>query len=130
MPRSVIKTSNAPAPVGPYSQAITSGNLLFISGQIPLDPETGELAGNSFAEQCNRVLLNLKNVLLAGGSGLDQVLKVTIFMTNLGQFGELNQIYSEYFDESKPARSCVEVNNLPKGVDIEIDAIAQIAEAS
>lgn len=130
MPRSVIKTSNAPAPVGPYSQAITSGNLLFISGQIPLDPETGELAGNSFAEQYNRVLLNLKNVLLAGGSGLDKVLKVTIFMTNLGQFGELNQIYSEYFDESKPARSCVEVNNLPKGVDIEIDAIAQIAEAS
>lgn len=130
MSRSVIKTSNAPAPVGPYSQAITSGNLLFISGQIPLDPETGELAGTSFAEQCHQVLLNLKSILQAGGSGLDQVLKVTIFMTNLSQFGELNKIYSEYFDESKPSRSCVEVNSLPKGVDIEMDAIAQISEVS
>ena len=119
MTRSAIKTSNAPAPVGTYSQEVTSGDLLFISGQIPLDPENGELAGTLFSEQCHQVLANLKNILHAGGSSLGQVLKVKIFMTNLGQFGE-----------SKPARTYIEVSNLPKGVDIEIDAIAQISEVS
>jgi len=126
MTRSIIKTSKAPAPVGPYSQAISCGNILFVSGQIPLDPESGELVGNSFAEQCHRVLLNLKIILEEGGSGLDSVLKVTIYMKNLAQFGELNEIYSEYFDVSKPARACVEVSNLPKGADVEMDAIAEI----
>ena len=104
MTRSAIKTSNAPAPVGPYSQEVTSGDLLFISGQIPLDPENGELAGTLFSEQCHQVLANLKNILHAGSS-------------SLGQFGE-----------SKPARTYIEVSKLPKGVDIEIDAIAQISE--
>ena len=102
--------------MGPYSQEVTSGDLLFISGQIPLDPENGELAGTLFSEQCHQVLANLKNILHAGGSSLGQVLKVTIFMTNLGQ--------------SKPARTYIEVSKLPKGVDIEIDAIAQISEVS
>ena len=106
MTRSAIKTSNAPAPVGPYSQEVTSGDLLFISGQIPLDQENGELAGTLFSEQCHQVLANLKNILHAGGS-------------SLGQFGE-----------SKPARTYIEVSKLPKGVDIEIDAIAQISEVS
>lgn len=106
MTRSAIKTSNAPVPVGPYSQEVTSGDLLFISGQIPLDPENGELAGTLFSEQCHQVLANLKNILRAGGS-------------SLGQFGE-----------SKPARTYIEVSKLPKGVDIEIDAIAQISEVS
>jgi len=127
MTRSIINTSKAPAPVGPYSQAVRCGNLLFVSGQIPLDPESGELVGNSFVDQCHRVLLNLKIILEEGNSGLDSVLKVTIFMKNLAQFGELNEIYSEYFDASKPARACVEVNNLPKGVDVEMDAIAEIS---
>ena len=106
MTRSAIKTSNAPSPVGPYSQEVTSGDLLFISGQIPLDPENGELAGTLFKEQCHQVLANLKNILHAGGSNLDQ------------------------FGESKPARTYIEVSKLPKGVDIEIDAIAQISEVS
>jgi 2-iminobutanoate/2-iminopropanoate deaminase len=101
--------------------------MLFVSGQIPLDPESGELAINSFAEQCHRVLLNLQLILQAGGSGLDKVLKVTIYMKNMTQFGELNEIYAEYFDASKPARACVEVSDLPKGVDIEMDAIAEIS---
>ena len=114
MTRSAIKTSNAPAPVGPSSQEVISGDLLFISGQIPLDP-----AGTLFSEQCHQVLANLKNILHAGGSSLGQVLKVTIFMTYLGQFGE-----------SKPAQTYIEVSKLPKGVDIEIDAIAQISEVS
>ena len=126
MSRSIIKTSKAPAPVGPYSQAVRCGNLLFVSGQIPLDPENGELLLNSFAEQCHRVLLNLKLILEEGGSSLDSVLKVTIYMNNLAQFNELNEIYSEYFDASKPARACVEVSALPKGVSVEMDAIAEI----
>ena len=126
MSRSIVKTSKAPAPVGPYSQALRCGNLLFVSGQIPLDPENGELVFNSFAEQCHRVLLNLKLILEAGGSNLERVLKVTIYMKNLAQFNELNEIYSEYFDASKPARACVEVSALPKGVSVEMDAIAEI----
>ena len=129
MSRSIVKTSNAPTPIGPYSQAVSCGNMLFVSGQIPIDPESGELAINSFAEQCHRVLLNLQLILQAGGSGLDRVLKVTIYMKNLTQFGELNEIYAEYFDASKPARACVEVSDLPKGVDIEMDAIAEISSA-
>jgi|TARA_X000001036_G_scaffold159807_1_gene151621 2-iminobutanoate/2-iminopropanoate deaminase len=100
--------------------------MLFVSGQVPLDPESGELVLNSFAEQCHRVLLNLKIILEAGGSALGNVLKVTIYMQNLAQFNELNEIYSEYFDASKPARACVEVSALPKGVAVEMDAIAEI----
>ena len=130
MSRSIIKTSKATEPIGPYSQAVISGNILYVSGQIPLDPESGELVGNSFAEQCHRVLLNLKIILEAGGSGLERVLKVTIYMKNLAQFGELNEIYSEYFDVSKPARACVEVSNLPKGADVEMDAIAEISSVN
>ncbi|MEC9383373.1 MAG: RidA family protein [SAR324 cluster bacterium] len=126
MSRSTVNTSKAPAPVGPYSQAVRCGNMLFVSGQVPLDPESGELVLNSFAEQCHRVLLNLKIILEAGGSALGNVLKVTIYMQNLAQFNELNEIYSEYFDASKPARACVEVSALPKGVAVEMDAIAEI----
>ena len=126
MSRSIVNTSKAPAPVGPYSQAVRCGNLLFVSGQVPIDPESGELVLNSFAEQCHRVLLNLKIILEAGGSALGNVLKVTIYLQNLAQFNELNEIYSEYFDASKPARACVEVSALPKGVAVEMDAIAEI----
>lgn len=125
--RSIVNTSKAPAPVGPYSQAVRCGNMLFVSGQVPLDPESGELVLNSFAEQCHRVLLNLKIILEAGGSALGNVLKVTIYMQNIAQFNELNEIYSEYFDASKPARACVEVSALPKGVAVEMDAIAEIS---
>ena len=129
MSRSIVKISNALTPIGPYSQAVSCGNMLFVSGQIPIDPESGELTINSFAEQCHRVLLNLQLILQAGGSGLDRVLKVTIYMKNMTQFGELNEIYAEYFDAFKPARACVEVSDLPKGVDIEMDAIAEISSA-
>ena len=126
MSRSIVNTSKAPAPVGPYSQAVRCGNMLFVSGQVPLDPESGELVLDSFAEQCHRVLLNLKIILETGGSALGNVLKVTIYMQNLAQFNELNEIYSEYFDAAKPARACVEVSALPKGVAVEMDAIAEI----
>ena len=126
MSRSIVNTSKAPAPVGPYSQAVRCGNMLFVSGQVPLDPESGELVLNSFAEQCHRVLLNLKIIIEAGGSGLGNVLKVTIYLENLAQINELNEIYSECFDASKPARAWVEVSALPKGVAVEMYAIAEI----
>ena len=126
MSRSIIYTSKAPPPVGPYSQAVRSGNMLFVSGQIALDPENGELVINSFSEQCHRVLLNLEMILKEGGSSIQNVLKVTIYMKNIAQFHELNEIYSEYFHDSKPARACVEVSALPKGVAVEMDAIAEI----
>ena len=129
MTQSIVNTSKAPAPVGPYSQAVRCGNMLFVSGQIPLDPDNGELVLDSFANQCHRVLLNLKIILEAGGSNLNSVLKVTIYMKNLTQFNELNEIYSEYFDASKHARACVEVSALPKGVSVEMDAIAEIPAA-
>ena len=127
MSRHIVNTSKAPAPLGPYSQAIRSGNMLFISGQIPIDPESGELVLHSFTEQCHRILLNLEIILKAGGSSLDNVLKVTIYMKNLAQFSELNMIYSEYFDSSRPARACVEVSALPNDVAVEMDAIAEIS---
>ena len=107
MPKSIVNTSEAPPPVGPYSQAVRCGHMLFVSGQIAIDPENGELVLNSFAEQCHRVLLNLEIILKAGGSNLQNVLKVTIYMKDLTQFKELYQIYSEYFDTSKPARACI-----------------------
>ena len=126
MTKSIINSSDAPLPIGPYSQAVRSGSLLFISGQIAIDPKNGELVLNSFTEECHRVLLNLKLIAEAGGSNLQNMLKVTIYMKNLTQFNELNEIYSEYFNFSRPARACVEVSELPKGASIEIDAIAEV----
>lgn len=122
----IVQTDKAPAPVGPYSQAIKQGNTLYLSGQIPLDPHTGDLVMDSFAAQCHQVLKNLSAVLEAGGSGLGNVLKVSIFLTDLSKFNEFNEIYAQYFSTVKPARSCVEASALPKGVDIEIEAVAWV----
>ena len=126
MNRKIINSPKAPNPVGPYSQAISCGSILFVSGQIPIDPDNGEVIKKSFSDQCHRVLLNLKIILEESGSSLNHALKITIYMKNLKKFNELNEIYSEYFNSSKPARSCIEVSDLPKGVDLEIDAIAEI----
>ena len=126
MSKKIIKSSRSAAPVGPYSQAISFNKILFISGQIPIDPNSGEFICKTFIEQCHRVILNLKLILEEGGSNLENVLKITIFMKNIKQFDELNQIYSQYFEKSKPARTCIEVSELPKGVDLEKDAIAEI----
>jgi len=130
MPKTIIKSSEAPAPVGPYSQAVLSENLLFVSGQIAIDPQSNALIQSSFAEECHQVLQNLKAVVHAGGCTLDDVLKVNIYMTDLSQFSELNVIYAEYFGASKPARACVEVRALPKGVSLEMDAMAAVPDAS
>ena len=119
-----INTKEAPQPVGPYAQAVKSGKWLYISGQIPLDPQTGQLLTGSFAEQAGRTLDNLAAILKAGGSSLDAVVKVTIYLADMAYFNEFNSIYASYFESSRPARSCVAVSQLPKGALLEIDAVA------
>ena len=124
-----IETTLAPAALGPYSQAILSGNLLFISGQIGINPVSGELP-ESFEDQAKNVMNNIKAILEKAGSGFNQVIKATIFLTDLANFAKINEIYGGYFPNHKPARSCVEVSALPKGGKIEIELIAAIKPGS
>ena len=126
MSKSIILTTDAPAPIGPYSQAIKSGNMLFCSGQIPLDPKTGEMKNASIEEETRQVLTNLSAVVSSGGATLSDVVKTTIFLTDLGNFATVNAIYDEFFGASKPARSTVQVSALPKGANVEIECIAII----
>lgn len=121
----VIHTPNAPAAVGPYSQAIDCGDLVFCSGQIPLVPATGEVVEGGIEAQTRQIFANIQAVLAEAGLTLANVVKTTVFMTDLGQFGTFNGIYGEYFPENPPARSCVEISKLPKGVSVEIEVIAR-----
>jgi len=122
----VVKSDAAPAAIGPYSQGIRAGNLLFVSGQIPLDPKTGEMVAGDIAEQVTRVLENLKEILESGGSGLDRVVRTTVYLSDLGEFQKMNEVYRRYFSAQPPARSTVGVGALPKGARVEIDAIAVV----
>jgi 2-iminobutanoate/2-iminopropanoate deaminase len=122
-----ILTPNAPQPIGPYSQAIREGNLLFCSGQIALDPLTGVMRNTSIEEEANQILLNLSEVLKAGGSDLSSVMKTTIFLTDMNDFAKVNEVYSKAFGDAKPARSTVGVSALPKGARVEIECIAQVS---
>jgi 2-iminobutanoate/2-iminopropanoate deaminase len=122
----VIQTEAAPAAIGPYSQALVSGGLVFTSGQIPLSAETGEVNGTGIAEQTEQVIKNLEAVLKAAGSALDRVLKTTCFLADMNDFGAFNGVYAKYFT-GKPARSTVAVRQLPRNVLVEIEAIAEIA---
>ncbi|OYT46254.1 MAG: deaminase [Desulfurococcales archaeon ex4484_42] len=124
--RRVIYTPKAPKPVGPYSQGIIAGNYLFVSGQIPIDPETGEVVKGDFKTQVRRVLENIKAIVEASGGSMKDVVKVTVYLKDMNKFREFNEIYKEYFKEEPPARSVIEVSNLPKNVDLEIDAIVYI----
>jgi 2-iminobutanoate/2-iminopropanoate deaminase len=124
--KEIISTSHAPAAVGPYSQATKVGSLVFTAGQIALDPKTGEMVTDSFKNEVTRVLENLRAVLEAADTSMENVLKVTVYVTDLANFGELNEIYGEYFSRSKPARSTVQVAALPKGARVEMDAIAAV----
>ena len=129
MNKQVINTSLAPAPVGPYNQAISaSGQMLFVSGQIPLNPSTGELVGDGdITEQTKQVLTNLKAILTAAGVSCENVVKTTVFLADMNDFATMNLVYSQYFDEATaPARACVQVSRLPKDVLVEIDCIAVI----
>jgi 2-iminobutanoate/2-iminopropanoate deaminase len=130
MARKVIQTDQAPAPVGPYNQAIAAtGQLVFVAGQIPLDPITGQIVGEAVAEQTERAIANLKAILEAAGATLADVVKTSVFLADMNDFGAMNAVYAQYFDEATaPARACVEVSRLPKDVRVEIECIAVIAE--
>jgi len=120
----IIATNEAPKAIGPYSQAIRSGNVVYTSGQIALDPATGNLVDGDFAAQVHRVFENLKAVLAAAGTGFNNVVKATVYLTDLANFATLNEIYASYFGDTKPARTTVGVAQLPKGGLVEIDLIA------
>ena len=124
--RKAVSTDGAPKAIGPYEQAWVVDGIVYTSGQIALDPKTGEMVAGGVAEQTRRVLENLKAVLEAAGSSLDRVVRTTVYLTDLSQFGTLNAVYAEYFGSSRPARSTVGVAALPRGALVEIDAIATL----
>lgn len=121
--KEIISTENAPGAIGPYSQAIKTGNLVFCSGQIPIDVKTGEFISNDAAEQTAQVLKNLSAVLEAAGSSLKMVVKTTVFLADMNDFGAMNEVYAEYFGDNKPARATVEAARLPRDARVEIEAI-------
>jgi 2-iminobutanoate/2-iminopropanoate deaminase len=121
-----IQTSAAPAPIGPYSQAILAAGFLFCSGQIPIDPATGDLVPGDVASQTRQVMRNISAVLEAASAGFDRVVKTTIFLIDMNDFAGVNAVYGEYFTESPPARSTVAVGALPKGARVEIEVVAQL----
>ncbi len=121
---SKVQTNQAPAAIGPYSQAMVVGNLIFTSGQIPLDPETGLMVGETVTEQAHRVCKNLDAVLTAAGSSLKSAVKTVCYLANMADFAAFNEVYAQYFTE-KPARSCVAVKELPKGALVEVEVIAE-----
>ena len=122
--REIIVTKDAPAPIGPYSQAVRAGGFVFISGQIPVQPDTGLVVQGDITAQTHQAMKNLSAILKAAGSGLDRVVKTTVFLSNLDDFSGFNRIYEEYFGDAKPARATVQVARLPKEVQVEIEAIA------
>ncbi|MCB0392103.1 MAG: RidA family protein [Bdellovibrionales bacterium] len=124
MKKEIFQTDNAPAPVGPYSQAVGWNQFVFCSGQIALDAKTGEVFTGDIKEQTKRCMDNAGEVLKAAGLNFSNVIKSTIFITNMGDFSKVNEVYSTYFNEQPPARSCVEVSALPKGVHVEVELIA------
>jgi len=124
MTRETVSTDKAPGAIGPYSQAVKAGNMVFCSGQIPIDPATGAFVSDDVAAQTKQVLINLSAVLEAAGSGLGNVVKTTVFLADMNDFAAMNDVYSEFFSENKPARATVEAARLPKDARVEIDCIA------
>ena len=125
--RKPITTDKAPQAIGPYSQAIAAGQLLFLSGQTPLDPATGKLVDGGIAEQTHRVMSNLRAVLTAAGASFDNVVRTTIFLADMNDFTAVNEVYGSYFENPAPARACVQVAELPMKARVEIDALALLA---
>ena len=124
MNKKIIHTEKAPAAVGPYSQAVCTESLVFVSGQIAIDPSSGEFITGDIKAQTRQVLKNLSEVLLAAGSSLDKVVKTTVFLASMDDFAAMNEVYSEFFTTNPPGRACVEVTRLPKGAEVEIEAVA------
>lgn len=124
MEKKVIRTDNAPAPIGPYNQAIQYGDMLYVSGQIAIDPQSGDLVQGSIQDETHMVMKNLKAVLNEAGMDFSNIIKSSIFIMDMGQFAQINEVYAQYFDENPPARETVQVAGLPKGVNVEISVIA------
>jgi 2-iminobutanoate/2-iminopropanoate deaminase len=127
MSKLIVKTDGAPLPVGPYSQGVALDGWIWTSGQVALDPVTGKLVGSDAAAQADQTLSNISAILKAGGSALEQVVKVTVYLTNMDDFSSVNEVYSQYFPNAFPARVCVEVSRLPLGALVEIDALGRVA---
>ena len=123
----IISTENAPGAIGPYSQAVKAGGMIFCSGQIPIDPVTGEVVSHAVSEQTEQVLKNLREVLDAAGADLSHVVKTTVFLADMSDFSEMNEVYAKYFGENKPARATVQAARLPRDAKVEIDCIAVLA---
>jgi len=126
MTKQIIATDEAPRAIGPYSQAVRAGDFLFCSGQIPMDPETGELVTGPIGDQTERVLKNLQAVLEAASAGLDRVVRCTVFLADMNDFAAMNEVYGRFFEKDPPARAAVEVSRLPKDVEVEIAATAYL----
>lgn len=124
--KEIIATENAPGAIGPYSQAVKTGNMVFCSGQIPIDPATGEFISDDVAEQTEQVLKNLSAVLAAAGTNLNNVVKTTVFLADMNDFTAMNEVYSKFFSENKPARATVQAARLPKDARVEIECIALV----
>lgn len=122
--KTIINTNNAPAPIGPYSQAVAANGLLFVSGQIPSNPQTGEIVTTGIIDEAKMVMENLKAILSEAGIGFDAIIKTTIFLTDMQTFAQVNEVYGSYFTADFPARETVQVSALPKGVNVEISVIA------
>ena len=122
--KTIINTNNAPAPIGPYSQAVAANGLLFVSGQIPSNPKTGEIIATGITDEATMVMENLKAILTEAGVGFDSIIKTTIFLTDMQTFAQVNEVYGSYFTSDFPARETVQVSALPKGVNVEISVIA------
>lgn len=125
--KEIISTENAPGAIGPYSQAIRAGNMIFCSGQIPIDPATGEFVSHVVSEQTEQVLKNLTAVLVEAGTDLSSVVKTTVFLADMNDFVEMNEVYARFFGENKPARATVQAARLPRDAKVEIDCIAVVA---
>ena len=126
--RERVQTDRAPAAIGPYSQAIRAGGFVFVSGQIPIDPATGEFVAGGIGEQTERVLKNLSAVLEAAGSGLDKVVKTTVFLADMKEFSQMNEVYAKFFSGAPPARATVAAAGLPRDARVEIEAVALVSE--
>lgn len=126
MEKKIIRTNDAPAPIGPYNQAVQFGNMLFVSGQIAIDPANGQLVQDDIQTETHMVMKNLQAILTEAGMGFQNVLKSTIFLMDMGEFAKVNEVYGSYFTENPPARETVQVAGLPKGVNVEISVIAAL----
>jgi 2-iminobutanoate/2-iminopropanoate deaminase len=126
MSKQIINTSNAPAPIGPYNQSVKAGNLLFVSGQVAIKPATGEMANSDIIEETHQVLQNVKSILTEAGMNFSNIVKTTIFLSDMSLFSQVNEIYAKYFDGDFPARETVAVKGLPKNANVEISVIAAV----